>query len=237
MKKPILIFRHFSTEGAGYLGHFLDRHNLPHRTVRIDAGDAIPESITDIPGLVFMGGPMSVNDRLPWIPPLLHLIRSAVAADLPVLGHCLGGQLMSKALGGTVRRNHSKEFGWLPVSTVGTDLAEKWFTGLPSRFEVFHWHGETFSIPPGATHILKSLHCRHQAFALGKCIGLQCHIEMTAEMVRRWAHDGASEIDAAGPVMSVQRPAQMQLRLEHRVAALHRVADAVYTQWIKGLRH
>ncbi len=235
MKNPILIFRHFPTEGAGYLGTFLDRHGLPHRTLRVDEGEVIPESITDIPGLVFMGGPMSVNDPLPWIPRLLHLIRAAVAADIPVLGHCLGSQLMSKALGGVVTRNRTKEIGWLPVSTVDTGLAEKWFKGLPPRFEAFHWHGETFSIPPGATHLLKSLHCHHQAFALGKSIGLQCHIEMTPEMVRRWAHDGKSEIAAAGPVASVQRPAQMQLRLESRIAALHRVADAVYTHWTAGL--
>jgi GMP synthase-like glutamine amidotransferase len=155
MKKEILIFRHFPTEGPGYFAEFLDRRGIPHRTVKVDQGEPVPESIADIPGLVFMGGPMSVNDPLPWIPKVLRLIRQAVAADVPVLGHCLGGQLMSKALGGRVRPNRVKEIGWLPVQQVDSPETEKWLNGLPPQFEVFHWHGEAFSLPPGATHLLK----------------------------------------------------------------------------------
>ncbi len=236
MKKEILIFRHFPTEGPGYFGRFLDRRGIPHRTIKIDAGEPVPESIDDIPALVFMGGPMSVNDPLPWIPKALRLIRQAVAADVPVLGHCLGGQLLSKALGGRVRRNRAKEFGWLPVSTVDSAAAEKWLIGLPPRFEVFHWHGETFSIPPGATHILRSRYCRNQGFVLGKSLGFQCHIEMTPELVRRWAHDGAAEIARALPAAGVQRPAQMVIRLPERAARLNLIADVFYEHWIQGLK-
>ena len=236
MSKPILIFRHFPTEGPGYLTEFLDRHQLPHRTLRIDAGDPVPDSIADASGLVFMGGPMSVNDDLPWIPKVLHLIRATVAADVPVLGHCLGGQLLSKALGGRIARNRVKEIGWLPVSAESGTAGNPWLGPLPPRFEVFHWHGETFSIPPGATHILRSRHCRNQAFVIGKSLGLQCHIEMTTDMVHTWAHDGEREITAAGPSASVQRREQMMRSLPSRVAALHRVADVFYSQWIKGLR-
>lgn len=236
MKKQILIFRHYPTEGPGYLADFLDRHGLPHRTVRIDAGESVPDSIADIPGLVFMGGPMSVNDPLPWIPKVLRLIRAAVAADVPVLGHCLGGQLLSKALGGRVRPNRAKEFGWLPVSTVESPESEKWLAGLPPQFEVFHWHGETFSIPPGATHLLRSRYCRNQAFVIGKSLGLQCHIEMTQELVRIWARAGAGEIARALPGAGVQRPAQMLISLPQRTAHLNRIADVLYTRWLQGLR-
>ncbi len=237
MKKEILIFRHFPTEGPGYVAHFLDRQGLPHRTVRIDAGESVPESIADIPGLVLMGGPMSVNDRLPWIPKLLRLIRAAAAAGVPVLGHCLGGQLLSKALGGRVRANRAREFGWLPVTATNSPDAEKWLAGLPPQFEVFHWHGETFSIPPGATHLLKSRYCRNQAFAIGKNLGLQCHIEMTPELVRSWARAGAGEIARALPAASVQRPAQMRVRLPERAARLNRIADVLYTRWVQGLKY
>lgn len=236
MKKTILIFRHFPTEGPGYLAEFLTRQGLRHRTLAIDAGDPVPDSIADASGLVFMGGPMSVNDSLPWIPPVLSLIRAAVAADVPVLGHCLGGQLLSKALGGRITRNRVKEIGWLPVTAETTAISKPWLGGLPPRFEVFHWHGETFSIPAGATLILRSRHCRNQAFVLGKHLGLQCHIEMTAGMVRTWARDGKREIAAAGPAASVQRRAQMLVSLPQRVAALHRVADVFYGHWIKGLQ-
>jgi GMP synthase-like glutamine amidotransferase len=236
MKKAIVIFRHFPTEGPGYFAEFLDRHGIPHRTVRIDAHDPIPESIADLPGLVFMGGPMSVNDPLPWIPGVLKLIRAAVAAGVPVLGHCLGGQLMSKALGARVTRHRVKEIGWLPVTTVDSAASREWLNGLPPRNEVFHWHGETFEIPDGATHILRSRHCRNQGYVIGNSLALQCHVEMTPEMVRTWARDGEREIATAGPSATVQRRAQMLTSLAPRTAALHRIADALYTRWIQGLR-
>lgn len=236
MQKEILIFRHFPTEGPGYFAQFLDRRGIRHRTIKIDQGESVPESIADIPGLVFMGGPMSVNDPLPWIPKVLHLIRQAVAKDIPVLGHCLGSQLMSKALGGRVRRHRVKEIGWLPVQSVVSEQASKWLNGLPPRFETFHWHGETFSLPPGATHILRSRYCRNQGFVMGKSLALQCHIEMTPDMVRTWADAGKREIAAAQPCISVQRRARLLQNLQARNQRLHRVADVFYERWIQGLR-
>lgn len=232
MKKEILIFRYFPTEGPGYFAEFLDRHAIRHRTIKVDQGEPIPESIADMPGLVFMGGPMSVNDRLPWIPKLLRLIRQAVAADIPVLGHCLGSQLISKALGGRVRRHRLKEIGWLPVQPVAQTPVG---LSLPAKFEVFHWHGETFSLPPGATHILRSRHCRNQGFVIGKSLALQCHIEMTADMVRSWARVGAREIAAAQPTVAVQQVARLMQGVDARTKRLHRIADIFYTHWIKGL--
>jgi len=236
MNKEIVIVRHVATEGPGYLAEFLDRQGLSHRTVRIDAHDPLPDSIADLSGLVFMGGPMSVNDLLPWIPKTLNLIREAVAADIPVLGHCLGGQLLAKALGAKVRRHRTKEIGWLKVSTVDAPGARDWLNGLPPHMEVFHWHGETFEIPDGATHLLRSRHCRNQAYALGKHLGFQCHVEMTPELVRTWARDGEREITAAGPSATVQTRAQMLISLARRTTALNRIADTFYTRWIQGLR-
>ena len=98
--KPVVIFRHVAIEGPGYLADFLDARHIPWQLVRIDEGDALPLSVREYSGVALMGGPMSVNDDLPWIPPLLALVREAVEADIPVLGHCLGGQLMAKAMGG-----------------------------------------------------------------------------------------------------------------------------------------
>src|SRR6478752_6936483 len=100
--RPVAIFRHYVTEGPGYFATYLDRHGLPWELVKLDEGQSVPRSPDAFSGLAFMGGPMSVNDDLPWIPPVLELIRAATARDVPVLGHCLGGQLMSKALGGHV---------------------------------------------------------------------------------------------------------------------------------------
>lgn len=114
--KPVAIFRHFPVEGPGYLATFLDSHSIPWQLIKIDAGEMSPASTDHFSGLVFMGGPMSVNDDLPWIAPALALIQQAVTNNIPVLGHCLGGQLMSKALGGIVRRSAVKEIGWGEVS-------------------------------------------------------------------------------------------------------------------------
>jgi GMP synthase-like glutamine amidotransferase len=184
-----------------------------------------------------MGGPMSVNDDLPWIPKVLKLIREAVAADVPVLGHCLGGQLMSKALGAKVTRNRIKELGWLKVTAIDSPESRHWLDGLPPQFEAFHWHGETFAIPPGATHILRSRYCRNQAYVLGKHLALQCHVEMTPALVRSWAHDGEREIAAALDSPGVQRRAQMLTSLARRTADLQRVAEVLYSRWIQGLKH
>ena len=232
--KPVAIFRHALTEGPGYLAEFLDRRKIPWRLIRIDAGDALPEAAADFSGLVFMGGPMSVNDDLPWIPPVLALIRSAVAADIPVLGHCLGGQLMSKALGGVVGRNPVKEIGWEELQVAPDVEAKRWFGDI-RHFLGFHWHGETFSIPAGAVPVLSSAWCRHQAFVMGPHIGFQCHIEMTAEMVHEWCRIGADEIAGATESPGVQQPEDIAYDLSGRVHALNQVADRVYAAWVQGL--
>ena len=233
--KPIAIFRHTPTEGPGYLAEFLDERQLPWQLIAIDAGDAVPHSAEAYSGLVFMGGPMSVNDELPWIPPVLALIREAAAKDIPLLGHCLGGQLISKALGGTVSRNPVKEIGWGEVTVADNDSARAWFGGR-RYFNVFHWHGETFSLPQDATLLLSSKHCANQAWAIGKHLALQCHVEMTAAMIASWCEVGADEIAASSASPAVQSAAEMQRQMAGELPRLQEVAARLYTKWISGLR-
>ncbi len=234
--KPVAIFRHLITEGPGYFATYLERHAVPWVLVRIDAGDAVPDDPTAYSGLAFMGGPMSANDDFPWIREALALVRTAAAADVPVIGHCLGGQLMAKALGGVVTRNPVKEIGWGKVRVVESDEARRWLDGSAAVFDVFHWHGETFSIPPGATRILESAACANQAFAFGKHFGMQCHVEMTPELIGDWCRDWGKEVGRlAARVPSVQTPEEMMAHLDGRVAALHAVADRIYGEWIRGL--
>jgi GMP synthase-like glutamine amidotransferase len=230
--KPIAIFRHSPGEGPGYFATFLDRHSLPWTLFRIDAGVSPPPTSDEFSGLCFMGGPMSVNDDLPWIPPTLQLIREADAAGIPVIGHCLGGQLMARALGGTVGRNPVKEIGWGTVEATPDAAAKDWL-GDTTGFEAFHWHGETFTLPPGATRILQSAHCANQAFVRGPHLGLQCHVEMTDSMIRLWRQQWAAE--GVPSSASVQTPAQMEENMEARIAAMRAVADRLYGRWISGL--
>ena len=231
--KPVAIFRHSPTEGPGYFATFLDAHRIPWRLVKVDAGEPVPADPREFSGLVFMGGPMSVNDDLPWIRDVLSLINSAAQSDIPVLGHCLGGQLMSKALGGKVTRNRVAEIGWGTVAVPDGAAAEAWF-GATREFTGFHWHGETFTIPPNAIHVAQSPYCVNQAFVLGKHLGMQCHVEMTPELIRSWCDDWGKDL-AGKASPSVQTPAQMFERLDERVRSLNRIADGLYERWIEGL--
>lgn len=232
--KPVVIFRHARTEGAGYLGTFLGQQNIPWCEVRIDLGQPMPITAREYSGLVFMGGHMSVNDDLPWIPLALDLIREAISHDIPVLGHCLGGQLISKALGGVVSANPVKEIGWGNVEVSQNNEAKRWFGDI-QQFLSFHWHGETFTLPQGATHLLASQHCQNQAYAIGKHVALQCHIEMTECMIETWCQIGEEEVQASLASAGVQPLDEIQRELPARVTQLNQVAHGLYTKWITGL--
>jgi len=234
--KPVAIFRHAATEGPGYFATYLDRHGVPWEVIGIDEGEPVPAGAMRFSGLVFMGGPMSVNDDLPWIVPALKLIRAAAEGGFPVLGHCLGGQLVAKALGGEVTRNPVKEIGWGRVDVLQNAAAAGWFGAQLKSFDAFHWHGETFSIPPGATRIASSAWCENQAFVLGPHLSMQCHVEMTPELIRTWCQDWEKEVESlALRTPSVQTPAQMTELLEERTRTLNAIADRLYDRWVAGL--
>jgi GMP synthase-like glutamine amidotransferase len=235
--KPVAVFRFSPTEGPGYFATFLDRHGIPWRLIKLDEGDPVPTDLDAYAGFVFMGGPMSVNDELPWIPPVLELIRRAVGADRPCLGHCLGGQLISKALGGVVTRNPIKEIGWHEVKVEDNDEARKWLSGV-DHFTTFQWHGETFTLPSGATRILTGPNCANQAYVLGKHLGMQCHVEMTPEMIEAWCKDGAPEIKDAiesGRDKAVAKPEEIRAKAPRQLPELNAIADRLYTQWVGQL--
>lgn len=228
------IFRHARSEGPAYFATALERKSIAFTLIPLDEGAKVPGDARAWSGLVFMGGPMSVNDDLPWIAPALELVRNAVRQEVPVLGHCLGGQLMAKALGGEVTRAKVKEIGWGEVQVADNAVARDWFGDL-ARFESFHWHGETFSIPPGGTRVLGNAHCANQAFALGRHFGMQCHVEMTEDMIRSWLRGGAEEMRKSAASPGVQTPAEVERRIAQRVEALHKVADRIYDRWLEGL--
>jgi GMP synthase-like glutamine amidotransferase len=133
--------------------------------------------------VIAMGGPMSVNDEstLPWLLSEKRFIRSAVERGIPVLGVCLGAQLVASALGARVYRNAQKEIGWFSIE--GTPSTPNTFR-FPEKCIAFHWHGETFSLPPGAVRLAKSVACENQAFQIAHVIGLQFHLETTPESAR-----------------------------------------------------
>jgi len=228
--KPVAIFRLYKIEGPGYLGSFLDANSIPWELFKIDEGADFPSGPEKYSGLVFMGGTMSANDDLPSITGALVLIRQAIRDKIPVLGHCLGGQLLSKALGGKVSRGVIKEIGWGKVVVADNIIARQWFDNLYG-FESFHWHGEYFTLPDGATRLLSSKYCENQAFSVGVHLGMQCHLEITEKMVSTWYEEGVKEIEnSSGP--AVQSLEEAHANLTNRVTALNEIAKNLYLKWI-----
>ena len=221
-------------EGPGYFGELLKDHGHDYEVIAVDAGEDIPASLKGISGLVFLGGPMSVNDPLPWVEQELALIRAAQQADIGVLGFCLGSQLISKALGGVVSRGEAgQEIGWHPVTRIDSEVASQWLGDLPVQLPAFHWHGETFTLPEGATQILSSPAYANQGFVLGKTLGLQCHPEITAAMAREWSALYTGDLQQGG---KWNQPAeQINDDIERKAAALQPLADTLLGYWLSGL--
>lgn len=243
--KPIAIFQHDRDVGPGYFETWLRERGLTHRVIRLDLGEAVPVEARAFAGICSLGGPMSVNDDLWWIEPQCALLRVADAAGVPVIGHCLGGQLLAKALGAAVRRSAVKEIGWGSLRVTDDALALDWLGGqLPAGFEMFQWHGDTFDLPPGAINFLASDYCARQAYVIERGgyahLGMQFHCEMTPGLIRSWLADGSwrAEVDAersANGGAAVQDAAQMLVQLGARTQALNALAARLYQRWSRGL--
>jgi GMP synthase-like glutamine amidotransferase len=158
--------------------------------------------------LIIMGGPMNIyeEDRYPWLAGEKEFISQAISRGKIVLGICLGAQLMSDVLGGKVTGNMYREIGWFPVSLTGDGKASAVFSALPERFIALHWHGDTFSIPPGAVRTAESAACLNQAFVLGRAIGLQFHLESSQDSIDHLLENCACEL-TGGPY--VQKPQEL----------------------------
>jgi GMP synthase-like glutamine amidotransferase len=185
----VLAFRHVPFEHLGWIADSLASRGLAFEYVDLSPGGSPPD-IGAAAGLIFMGGPMSANDDLPYLRRELDLIVEAVALGKPLLGVCLGSQLIAKALGARVYANRVKEIGWYPV--YWTDAAAEDLR-LSTPEIVFHWHGETFDLPPGAELLAYSVACPHQAYRVGKNVyGFQFHLEVTPEMIADWLAQDAN---------------------------------------------
>lgn len=159
------------------------------------AGETVPPATQPYDGLVILGGPMNVDetDRYPFLSGEVALLQSALRRELPTLGICLGAQLLAKAAGARVVRGPAPEIGWFPVRLTEAGRQDPLFQGIPEEFMTFHWHGDTYDLPPKAVHLASSAQYPQQAFRIGEqAYALQFHVEVTPEIVQRWAHDVSS---------------------------------------------
>ncbi|MBN1589011.1 MAG: type 1 glutamine amidotransferase [Pirellulales bacterium] len=185
----IVVLRHVPDETLGVIAGALDEARLAWRYV--DLFETVPESLDleDSPGLIILGGPMNADEveKYPFLAPEVDWIRQAVGRELPVLGICLGSQLLAKALGATVRPNGRKEIGWYSIELTEVAEHDSLFAGCAAKQTVYQFHGDTFTLPRGAVHLAQSPWCKNQAFRFGRhAYGLQFHIEVTRQMAEDW---------------------------------------------------
>lgn len=225
----VLAFRHAPLEGIGTLAAALDRRGVACRTVD-HRTPPDPSGCTPRPaerghaGLVLMGGPMSANDDLPWIPREIAAIRDAIERGIPVLGICLGAQLIARALGARVYPNPEKEIGWSPLNWTTAAATDPLFHGFAHSEMVFQWHGETFDLPDGAEHLAYSAACRHQAFRFTRNVyGIQFHLEVTPGIIEDWLRQDA----ACGALREAATPIDPHAH----ASGLAEIAATVFDRW------
>jgi GMP synthase-like glutamine amidotransferase len=217
------VLQHVSFEGLGSIAAWLEARQAMISYTRFLGAPHLP-ALDSIDMIIIMGGPMSVNDedQFPWLVQEKQFIRDAVVHEIPILGICLGAQLIAGAMGARVYRNPVKEIGWFPIRAVPAPAGN---LRLPQECAAFHWHGETFDLPAGAVHLARSAGCENQAFQLNRdVIGLQFHLETTLESAVALLDNCRDDI-VAGPY--IQSELALRSILPSSYQAINAVMDEV----------
>ena len=199
-----LVIQHLDIEPPAMIGDLLLGAGHTLHTLRSDLGESLPDDISAYSGIIVMGGPQSANDaHLPYIREELHWLADRISDGMPMLGVCLGSQLIAKAAGGSVSVSPLRELGWYPVFPASDTPGDPVFSSIPeSGLTVFQWHGETFTLPDNATLLATHPEVPAQAFRLGHAqYGMQFHVEVDGPLIEQWMNAGEGErahLGAAG---------------------------------------
>jgi GMP synthase-like glutamine amidotransferase len=225
-RNEVLLVQHHPADAPGAIARELRARAVPVRDVRGYEGDEIPTSVAGLLGLVVMGGPMAADDveTYPFLASEQRLVEAALDAQIPVLGVCLGAQILALALGGAVARGAASEIGWHEVERVET--LDPLFDGVPPTFRPFHWHEDSIALPPGATLLARSRVTAVQAFRKGEAYGLQFHLESDRAMVEAMVR-GFGGGQAVAKQATLDTPACL--------AEQERLAAAVFGRWAEGV--
>jgi len=229
----VLVLQHTLEDSPGFLGQWLDRQGVSWRVLCAEAGETYPASVRGYRGLAVLGGEWGANDDRPTLRQAEALILEADALGVPVIGHCLGGQLMARAFGGRVERLPQPEVGWLPIRIADSDVARAWL-GESREVVVYQWHYDGFvDLPPGAQPLASSPACAHQAFAIGPHLAMQFHIEITPQKMETWLGEPGAVYPAAvqAAVPTVESPDAMRQSTGRHQAGSEIMADHIYRCW------
>ena len=191
-----LIITHVNSEGPGTLGDFLISQNIDIERVNFSQGEVLPKDPLEYDIIITMGGPMSIHDedRYPFLSEEVRFLRKAIEGNVPLLGICLGAQLIARSCGAWVGKAEKQELGWKDVFITEAGKKDMLFQGISNVMRVFQWHEDTFDIPQGSTFLATGWDCENQAFRYRNAFGLQFHIEVTREMLCQW-FEGSPELD------------------------------------------
>jgi GMP synthase-like glutamine amidotransferase len=231
--KPVLVLQHLPDDGPAFLATWLAAQGRALELRHTAAGDAYPERIDGFGALAVLGGEWGANDDRPSLRQAEHLIRQAVAAGVPVLGHCLGGQLMARALGGAVGLSPAPERGWHAVQRHATPQARQWLGEGPVEPVLFQWHRDAFGLPPGAECLAHSAACPHQAFVLGPHLAMQFHVEVDEAKLQAWATEAEAEAPSAATPPGWHGAARLRQDTPRHLAASQALAGRIYARWLR----
>jgi GMP synthase (glutamine-hydrolysing) len=225
----ILVLQHHPAENLGAIADALEGAALAWQYVRVFDGHPIPKDVKGLGGLIVMGGAESVYqlDRYPHLRSEIALIESALKADKPILGICLGSQLLAVALGSHVRRGDQREIGWFPVRLSESAKDDRLMRGLAAEFVAAHWHSDVFDLPHDAVVLASSDRTPVQAYRYGsKAYGLLFHAEMTREILTALVSEfgeGLKRVGIDGNAIVVEA--------EKHLPALGKVGDTIFGRW------
>jgi len=229
--KKVLIIQQVPHEGPGRIGEVIEGGGIGLELIKAFEGQRIPESLDDDSALIVLGGPMGVcdDDRYPYLKDEISLIESALKAGAPVLGICLGSQLLARAAGARVYSGGVKEIGWYPLFINNEGRTERILEGLPSEIEVFQWHGDTFDVPVGGVNLASSELFPNQLIRVGeRAYGLQFHLEVTAEMISEWLSVNAGELEE---VKGQVDPGEIRAKTSTAMAELEGMGQSVFSRF------
>lgn len=227
------VLQHAADEGPGRIAPALAGRGVEARVCRVDRGEPVPRDLAGARGLVVLGGPMGVYEveRFAHLRDELRLVERALATDVPVLGICLGSQLLATVLGADVRPSGAKEIGWYPVTLERIARQDPLFDDAPPTFDALHWHGDVFDLPKDAVHLARSAATEHQAFRFGEATyGLLFHLEAEVDTIRNMTRSFASELVEANV-----DGAALVARSEACVPATRALAAGVFDAWAEML--